>query len=645
MATKKKMLQAAAGNAGGAGLNVEEVFSTYLYTGGTAQEINNGIDLDTEGGMVWIKRRETSGYDHQVFDTERTSGTYSTPLRLSPNLTNPEDVYFTTGEFSWLTDGFDLNNADANVNGSGGDYASWTFRKAPRFFDVVTYTGSDSTQTINHSLASEVGFMVVKRVSSGTGQWYAHHRSLTSGHIIKLNSTDASTSNASSLLYNVTSTSFTVDAGAYHTNAAGETYVAYLFAHNNNDGEFGPNGDADIIKCGSYTGTGAAGNFVDLGFEPQWLLLKRTDSTEDWPLVDSMRGFVAGGNVDRLRANSDSEEISATNRVEPNSTGFTLKSSSNEYNGSGGTYIYIAIRRGTAVPESATDVFAVTTQSGSTPPAHDTGFVTDFSLRRENPLSSASVIQVADRLRGKPYLTTEGTNSETNLNNNTWDFMDGWFGATSNDSNKYAWSWKRAPKYFDVVAYTGNGTNGRAISHNLGVAPEMIWIKNRDDSTDWAVRVPNALSSYKELKLNDSSAANFWNYIQGQSETTFTVGNNGSVNHSSGNTYIAYLFASLDGISKVGSYTGTGATLNIDCGFTSGARFVLLKRTDSAQGWQVFDTARGIVAGNDPILELNTTAPEEAFDDLIDPYSAGFSLTSSGMVNVSGGTYIFYAIA
>ena len=112
-------------------------------------------------------------------------------------------------------------------------------------------------------------------------------------------------------------------------------------------------------------------------------------------------------------------------------------------------------------------------------------------------------------------------------------------------------------------------------------------------------------------------------------------------------TYIAYLFASLDGISKVGSYTGTGSNVNVDCGFTAGSRFILIKRTDSSGDWYVWDTERGIVSGNDPYLLLNSDAAEVTNTDYIDPLNAGFTVTSSApaALNASGGTYLFLAIA
>jgi hypothetical protein len=126
--------------------------------------------------------------------------------------------------------------------------------------------------------------------------------------------------------------------------------------------------------------------------------------------------------------------------------------------------------------------------------------------------------------------------------------------------------------------------------------------------------------------------------------SVFSVGNSPTVN-GSGETYIAYLFATAAGVSKVGSYTGTGSTLNIDCGFSSGARFVLIKQTSNSGNWYVWDTARGIVAGNDPYLSLYNTTAQTTDNDYIDPYSAGFSLTYEAVVNESGRSFIFYAIA
>ena len=208
-----------------------------------------------------------------------------------------------------------------------------------------------------------------------------------------------------------------------------------------------------------------------------------------------------------------------------------------------------------------------------------------------------------------------------------------------------------------MVAYKGTSpASGDTKSHNLGVVPEMIWVKNRDGvsggARPWIVYHKDT-GNTGYLKLNETSAlitsdpeSKFGNGTVGVSPTasSFTVAGDYEVNYST-DSYIAYLFATVAGVSKVGSYTGNGGTQNIDCGFSSGARFVLFKRTDTTGSWHFFDTSRGIVSGNDPVLQLNNNQNENSNDDYIDPHSSGFSVASASLSNASGGSYIFYAIA
>jgi hypothetical protein len=146
-----------------------------------------------------------------------------------------------------------------------------------------------------------------------------------------------------------------------------------------------------------------------------------------------------------------------------------------------------------------------------------------------------------------------------------------------------------------------------------------------------------------------NAGTNGWFGTGTLSSTLFPSGNaSANFGNLSGGTYVAYLFATCAGVSKVGSYTGNGSSQNIDCGFTSGARFILIKRTDNSQfgDWKVFDSARGIVSGNDPYLKLNDTDAEQASYDGIDPYSAGFTVNQDNAnLNISSATYIFLAIA
>jgi hypothetical protein len=322
---------------------------------------------------------------------------------------------------------------------------------------------------------------------------------------------------------------------------------------------------------------------------------------------------------------------------------FQLNTSANGFNGSSDSYIYMAIRRGPlAEPESATDVFAVDNgNSSDSDPTFISNFPVDMAIRK---LTTGSSGLISSRLTWQ-LLNTDNTNAEGTGSTLAFDNMDGYedFAAAS---TQYSWMWKRAPSYFDAVAYTGNGTAGHTVSHNLGVAPEMMWVKRRNATDIWVV-YNETVGNTGFLRLNDTNAVTTstvaWNDTS-PTATDFTLGTYAAVN-TSGSTYIAYLFATLAGISKVGSYTGNGGTQNIDCGFSSGARFVLIKRTDVSEGWKVHDSVRGIVAGNDPFVELNNTNAENSSFDLLDPYSGGFAVNNYAGWNASGGSYIFYAIA
>jgi hypothetical protein len=214
----------------------------------------------------------------------------------------------------------------------------------------------------------------------------------------------------------------------------------------------------------------------------------------------------------------------------------------------------------------------------------------------------------------------------------------------------FHWMFKRAPGFFDVVAYTGTSV-AHTEAHNLGVAPELMIVKNRTNGNgnqNWQV-YSSTLGASARLQLNSTdpvfTGTFIWNHTAPTS-SVFSLSTSAFVNGGS-DTYVAYLFASLPGISKVSSYTGTGADLNVDCGFSAGARFILIKRTDGTGDWYVWDSLRGIVAGNDPYLLLNSTAAEVTSTDYIDPLSSGFTVTSSApaALNASGGTYIFLAIS
>ena len=629
---------------------VDGLFSIDLYAGtGSSQQITNNLDLSGSGGLVWTKTRESGATNnHNLQDTVNGVTKY-----LQSNNSNAQQTrsdLITSFNSDGFTLGADASLGTANFNGNGG-YVAWSWRKQPKFFDFVTYSGSGSgVKTISHNLGSAPGMMIVKKIS-GSGNWLVWHKDLTNTHdkYLHLNETDAE-QNYDNIWgpngYSPDSSEFKVQ---HIANESG-TYVAYLFANNNDDGGFGEPGDQDIIKCDTYTGNGSStGPIVTLGFEPQFIMLKRTDSNTNanWFVFDDMRGIATGGDDPYLYWNTTAAEV-AGNAIEVTPTGFQLKSTSTAFNGSSAKYIYMAIRRGgMQTPSTPSDVFAINTTGTNDSPNNNftVGFDPDLSL---NTQTNGNQRYLVTRLLGNGSLKANAdsafsTHSSSFFGNpsGTIDLNTNFWGTAS---NVISWSWKRARGYFDIVTYTGNDTN-RTISHNLGVAPEMMWVKDRGRTQNWAVYHANNTSepATDRLRLNENGATvddnTYWNDTQPTS-SVFSVGTDGDVN-TSGETYIAYLFATVAGVSKVGSFTYAGSPLNVDCGFSNGAKFILIKESSSAGDWLIFDTTQGIVSGNDPFIVLNDTSSQYTTYDVIDPLSSGF--TVAGVLDQA--TYIFYAIA
>jgi hypothetical protein len=407
-----------------------------------------------------------------------------------------------------------------------------------------------------------------------------------------------------------------------------------------------------VISCGSFTTDSNYDASATLGYEPQWILYKKSSGEGNWVIADNMRGW-NNTDISRLFPDSSSAETSYTASApnSPTATGFIstgLLSASS-------TYIYIAIRRGPMkVPTDATKVFLPFKETTSTnPQTITTGFPVDLAIAT---VTTGTNRQVSDRLRGGStssftYLLTDSTAAEVTYSGFGFGFDNNTGIVDSSvlvQPNGMIWNFRRAPSFFDEVCYTGTSSNTTQ-AHNLGAAPELYIVKGRSlANTNWVVG-STAYSASSILTMQTvgglQSAPSQFNSTY-PTASVFSLGTGASTNNS-GTTYVAYLFATLAGISKVGSYTGNGTTQTIDCGFTGGARFVLIKKTSGTGDWMVSDSARGIIAGNDPYLELNNTNAEVTGEDWLDTDSTGFVVNevSGSNANTSSATYIFLAIA
>ena len=217
----------------------------------------------------------------------------------------------------------------------------------------------------------------------------------------------------------------------------------------------------------------------------------------------------------------------------------------------------------------------------------------------------------------------------------------------SNTDGSITSSVRANPAYgFSIVSYTGNGTAGATIGHGLGAAPDMYIVKDRTNVSGWTV-YNSVDGATKHLSLNASdavaTATSIWNDTEPTS-SLFSLGYHGAVN-ASGDAFLAYCFHSVAGYSKIGSYTGTGATGNV---VTTGFKpaFVMIKRTDAAGEWVMLDNTRSAVNPARKYIYASASSAEADAFNIVDFTNTGFTHYDGWtQTNLNGATYIYMAFA
>lgn len=298
---------------------IERVFSTFLYTGNTlARRLEGGTAQGSNGALHWIKRRNAAA-NHYLFDTARGSNYQSSNL---------QDAQTASAVVSNITDsGLNIAAGNAAQNPSGGTMVMWSFVKSRKFFDVIEYTGNGvADRAIPHSLGVAPGMVIIKPYETSTN-WTVSHRSVNANLFLNLTVQGSGSRSVRELNQN----NFTVSDFS-GVNGAGTKYIAYVFADD-------PSASG-VIQCGAYTGASPVPT-ISLGWEPQWLLIKRSDGSGDWGIWDNKRNTSNPRNTN-LRANSDAAESGVS--VDFIANGFRPTG----YSFSGANYVYMAIRKGAA---------------------------------------------------------------------------------------------------------------------------------------------------------------------------------------------------------------------------------------------------------------------------------------------------------
>ena len=413
---------------------------------------------------------------------------------------------------------------------------------------------------------------------------------------------------------------------------------------------FGDNEDQNVVSTGSYEGNGNAdGPEIFLGWEPSFVLTKNADISDEWYIFDSMRGIVSGGHDPRLSPNSTGAESSGDDRIDLTPTGFKIKNNNGDMNGNGDKIVFLAIRRSDPLvqkpAELGTDVFGMDLGTASGSPKFISNFPVDFATIKltngaDNWYTSARLMQ------GKGLYTNTSA-AEYADSTAKFDFNNGYYTGTLSNSAYMGWMWKRHAG-FDVVT----DTSAQWVRHSLNRVPEMVIIKDRIGANSWFVwhkdlngGGSNSIGYF--LGLNSNSAEANWGNVCPIGDTLPTATHFQSDSDSAvrNANCIAFLFASVEGISKLGSYTGNATSGHAITGLGFQPRFLIIKCTSTTTNWAVLDTSRGWGSGNDKLLRLNMS------DAQIDyqygaPTSDGFTIAITGNdMNGNGEKYIYYAHA
>jgi len=416
---------------------------------GTDSNVTYEYGLGFTPDLVWIKER-SAAESHRLFDTTRGA-----TKRLFPNTDGAESTA-SDSLTSFDTGGFTVGSSAA-VNQDGQDYVGWAWKanggttssntdgsitstvqaNSDAGFSIVKYTGNQSNATIGHGLGVVPEMIIAKGLY--VQNWAVYHKDAGSNYWLQLNSTTAKIDEAIWQDTTPTSSVFSVNNNVVINKSSSDS-IAYCF-----------HSVEGFSKIGSYTGNGSAnGPIVETGFEPAFLMVRRTDSGDGWIILDNKRNLTNPRN-NSLKADEDAAEEanSAVRTTDFLSNGFQLKHSHQGMNASGGNYIYMAFAADpdTEAPTVASS-FNIATYTGNNTSQSISGLGFQPNLVWIKDRSATRDHNLTDSVRGVThpiYMTTQGelTNSTFLTSFDSDGFSLGNQAASNqNGDNFVAWNWK-----------------------------------------------------------------------------------------------------------------------------------------------------------------------------------------------------------
>ena len=465
-------------------------------------------------------------------------------------------------------------------------------------------------------------------------QFMCWHKDLSANHVIDLSASNVQERSSGNPFITISGTTLTITSG---TASNYGTYIIYAWADNSTIAS-----ENQLVRCGTYTGNNS-NNLIDLGFEPEFLIGKAINTNSSWYQFDQSSGWTGYGYSSVKNPFSNNTEQSANAPIQLCSTGFNCTNSDVEYNYQSEKYIYMAIRRAPMrATTDATNIYQSLQPSGSGATA--VSFRPDFAFEGLN--SSGSVRFHARSINTKQLTDTNSGDSSTTKTIH-YDYAGvtnghslsgfGFLGDVTGSRQVAVWQNQRG--VCDLVNFRVGSSLISSVRHNLNVVPEIVIYRCQTATSNWGV-AGSVLGTNKFLNLNNNNALGTAT-ISANTSTHISLGGNdfgGIANHS----YSAICFASQSGVSKVGTFSHTtGSTTSVSVnGFTSGVRFLMLKRTDGTGNWYWFNSAVGIASGGES-YKLFDLSQSLASADLIDNGTDTFIAQS----DLATGDYFFIAMA
>ena len=669
---------------------IDEYFKSITWNGANSTIIvNTGVDITSSGsngGAIFVKNRTSNATAWVVQDSVRGFGSSN---RLAFNTASSD----TTGTNASSTNnegfinGVDASNTDVGpgrfnvtadltssnsydwrkVAKTGEKYVGTVFAKCANFFDIVEYSGDSSTnKSVAHSLGVAPSSMWIKRTDS-TSDWIWWHKDLpddASGYTT-LSSNHNNSVNANCFTTLPDANNFYVNSNYGVTNASGGTYICYLFADHSssNRGNFGGHTDnyGDVIKCGTFTNE----SWVDLGFVPQWVMLKciETDPANTEVYTSATRFAADSNHTKGQYMDNDNAEYSL-NRFEYWGSNISNDQMGFYASGSGGKWVYIAVRkpdgyvgklagkvdRNESIDEKEFFNFRNSSTNNTTSP----NFYSDFPVAmgfykdKNNNDDAHFAIRLNTGFDMDPSAGSTRDSSGV-VNKNVFDSHQstGWAGdSIATQTNSWMW---REWRGFDCAVYEGDGQSaGNDIYHMCNANAKMYWVKSLNRDGNWQANIQPDSSglSHGRFEINSiNQQGSQWQdgYIIGGGNKFISVGggeasSNQKYVNQNGYKYMLLTWTNVPGYQKIGSYLSSSPTINL--GFTP--RLMMFRKFTGSNWYVVYNVSGNPLTfgSNDLYFFLNTDDQPSSANGL-----GAFTGTSLTLYStLASGDWAYYAV-